>query len=395
MFFKSLELRGFKSFVDLTKIEFEAGVTAIVGPNGCGKSNIADGMRWVLGEQSAKTMRGTKMEDFIFNGSANRKPTGFAEVTMTISNENGAVSTAPYSEYPEISVTRKYFRNGDSEYMINKVPCRLKDIVDVFLDTGVSIKTLSIIEQGQVTRLVNAKPEDRRVFIDEAAGIMKYKMRRNAARNKLELSQQNLLRIQDIIGELDRQRASLNRQAKKAERYKAYKAEIRDTAQVHYAGEYQRLALEMGSLQNQLESQKERETAASAQLASARNKLETLKAKILKQEREISTVREEKGALDSSLEKNNHHRRFLGAQVEELIEKRGLAQQEIGQVERNVSEGELAVSERKQEKERAETHLTEQAALAATLSQEVSKAQAALAALEAKLSEGLSASMKI
>ncbi|MDH4183567.1 MAG: AAA family ATPase, partial [Nitrospinota bacterium] len=308
MFFKSLELRGFKSFVDLTKIDFEAGVTAIVGPNGCGKSNIADAMRWVLGEQSAKTLRGSKMEDFIFNGSAQRKPTGFAEVTMTISNEKGIISTAPYSEYPEISVTRKFFRSGDSEYYINKVPCRLKDIVDVFLDTGVSTKTLSIIEQGQVTRLINAKPEDRRVFIDEAAGIMKYKMRRNAARNKLELSQQNLTRIQDIIGELERQRSSLNRQAKKAERYAAYKAEVRGHALLHYSMEYQRLSEQINSLSAMLETLRQDEAAAGAQLGASRNNLEVLNSRISTLEKEISSIREEKGGMESALAKNTQHR---------------------------------------------------------------------------------------
>ena len=190
--FKSLELRGFKSFVDHTSVSFDHGITAIVGPNGCGKSNIADALRWVLGEQSAKSMRGSKMEDFIFNGCATRKPTGYAEVSLTISNINGTITTSPYSEYEEITVTRKYFRNGDSDYFINKVPCRLKDIVDIFLDTGVNARALSIIEQGQVNRIVSARPDDLKVFIDEAAGIMKYKLRRNAAIRKLEAGQGNL-----------------------------------------------------------------------------------------------------------------------------------------------------------------------------------------------------------
>ena len=170
MYFKSIEMRGFKSFVDETKMVFEPGVTAIIGPNGCGKSNIADALRWVLGEQSAKSMRGSKMEDFIFNGSSARKPTGFAEVSLTFTNISGAISAHPYSEYDEITVTRKLFRTGESEYFINKVPCRLKDIVEIFLDTGINAKSLSIIEQDQVSRIVNSKPDDRKVFIDEAAG---------------------------------------------------------------------------------------------------------------------------------------------------------------------------------------------------------------------------------
>ena len=395
MFFKSLEVRGFKSFVDHTKIEFESGVTAIVGPNGCGKSNIADAMRWVLGEQSAKAMRGTKMEDFIFNGSAHRKPTGFAEVTMTISNENGAVSTAPYSEYPEISVTRKYYRNGDSDYYINKVPCRLKDIVDIFLDTGVSTRTLSVIEQGQVTRLINAKPAERRVFIDEAAGIMKYKQRRNAARNKLELSQQNLLRIKDIVAELERQRSSLNRQAKKAERYKTYKAEVRNHALLHYAGEYQSLHSTIRGLENTLGALKEQEEAAASQLAAVRNNLETINVKIARQEKEISSIREEKGAMESSMEKNNQHRQFLSTQVDELNEKRGLGQAEIIQVEKSMEDGDACILRQKEELGAIETALAEKAAQAAELIAEREAARQAMAGVEKELSDGAAAAMAL
>jgi chromosome segregation protein len=394
MFFKSLEMRGFKSFVDHTKVDFEAGVTAIVGPNGCGKSNIADAMRWVLGEQSAKTMRGTKMEDFIFNGSAARKPTGFAEVTMTISNEAGVITTAPYSEYPEIAVTRRYFRNGDSEYFINKVSCRLKDIVDVFLDTGVSTKTLSVIEQGQVTRLINAKPEDRRVFIDEAAGIMKYKMRRNAARNKLEQSQQNLLRIQDIVAELDRQRGSLGRQAKKAERYKEYKAEVRQHALLHYSAEYQRLAVQIGALSAQLEGLREEEAAAGAQLAATRNNLETASAQTARKERDISALREEKGGMESALEKNSQRRSFLALQVEELIEKRGMAQGEIAQGEKSMEEGEGEIARRKEELASIETLLSEKAAQAEQLRGQLAAAQAELAGKERLLADGTNQAMR-
>ncbi|MDH5636939.1 MAG: chromosome segregation protein SMC [Nitrospinota bacterium] len=395
MFFKSLEVRGFKSFVDHTKIDFESGITAIVGPNGCGKSNIADAMRWVLGEQSAKMMRGSKMEDFIFNGSAHRKPTGFAEVTMTISNENGAVSTAPYSEYPEISVTRKYYRNGDSDYFINKVPCRLKDIVDIFLDTGVSARTLSVIEQGQVNRLINAKPMDRRVFIDEAAGIMKYKLRRNAARNKLELSQQNLLRIKDIIAELERQRSSLNRQAKKAERYKTYKAEVKHHALLHYSGEFQRLNSQIRSLENSLEGLKENEAAAAAQLDAVRNKLETANVKVTRQEKDISSIREEKGAMESAMEKNHQHRAFLTTQVEELIEKRNLAQAEIVQVEKSMADGDACIVNQKEELTTIEAALKDKAEQATGLRAEQQTAGQGLADMDKELSEGTRAAMAL
>ena len=192
MKFKRLEMLGFKSFVDKTVIEFSGDLTAIVGPNGCGKSNVSDAIRWVLGEQGPKNLRAKKMEDVIFDGSADRKPLGMAEVSLTISDLKGVVSSPQFSDYGEIVVTRRLYRSGESEYLINRNPCRLKDIVDLFLDTGVSLDTFSIVEQGRIEGLVNAKPIDRRILIEEAAGIMKYKNRRNEALRKLELAQSNL-----------------------------------------------------------------------------------------------------------------------------------------------------------------------------------------------------------
>jgi len=174
MYFKSIEMTGFKSFVDPTKVTFGKGLTGIVGPNGCGKSNISDAIRWVLGEQRPKLLRGAKMEDFIFNGSSGRKPSGMAEVSITISDIGGMIKRPELAEYSEVTVTRRLYRSGESEYMINKTLCRLKDVVDLFLDTGISTRAFSIIEQDQVQRIVTSKPEERRFIIEEAAGIMKY-----------------------------------------------------------------------------------------------------------------------------------------------------------------------------------------------------------------------------
>lgn len=174
MFLKRLEVIGFKSFADRIGIDFVPGVTAVVGPNGSGKSNVTDAIRWVLGEQSAKSLRGTKMEDVIFAGSTSRKPLNFAEVTLVLNNEDEQVETP----YTEISVTRRVYRSGDSEYLLNNQQCRLKDITDLFMDSGLGKEAFSIISQGRVDEILNSKPDDRRTIFEEAAGVLKYKLRK-------------------------------------------------------------------------------------------------------------------------------------------------------------------------------------------------------------------------
>ncbi len=225
---KRLEMIGFKSFVDRTVVTFDHDVLAIVGPNGCGKSNIVDAIRWCMGEQSAKHLRGRSMEDVIFNGSESRAGHSFAEVTLTFDNEDGADLPLEYKDYPEIAVTRRLHRSGESEYLINKTPVRLKDVTDLFLGTGAGTKAYSIVEQGKIGLIVSAKPEDRRMLIEEAAGITKYKSRKRQAERKMELTQQNLLRVGDIVAEIERSLGSLKRQAAKAERYIVYRNELED-----------------------------------------------------------------------------------------------------------------------------------------------------------------------
>jgi chromosome segregation protein len=227
---KKLEMIGFKSFVDRTIVNFDHEVLGIVGPNGCGKSNIVDAIRWCMGEQSAKHLRGRSMEDVIFSGSESRAGHDFAEVTLTFENDARAVGDVPieYRDYPEIAVTRRLHRNGDSDYLINKTQVRLKDITDLFLGTGVGTKAYSIIEQGKIGLIVSAKPEDRRLLIEEAAGITKYKSKKKQAERKMELTQQNLLRVGDIVTEIERNLGSLKRQAAKAERYLSYRNELED-----------------------------------------------------------------------------------------------------------------------------------------------------------------------
>ncbi|MBL4818424.1 MAG: AAA family ATPase [Deltaproteobacteria bacterium] len=223
---KKLTIFGFKSFADRVMIHFDEGVTGIVGPNGCGKSNVVDALRWVMGEQNAKQLRGNQMKDIIFNGSQNRGPMGLAEVILTMENDGQSIPTE-YTHFDEIEITRRLYRNGNSEYEINKRACRLRDIADFFMGTGVGSKAYSIIEQGRVSNLVQSKPEERRKIIEEAAGITKYKMRRIAAERKMQSTQQNLLRIQDITGEIEKRLNSLEKQAEKAEKHQRLQNEIK------------------------------------------------------------------------------------------------------------------------------------------------------------------------
>jgi len=231
MHIKKLEICGFKSFVERTSIQFDHDVIGIVGPNGCGKSNVVDAIRWCMGEQSAKHLRGRSMEDVIFNGSDSRPAAGLAEVTLTFDNTDPHYAESlplEYRDYPEIAVTRRLFRDGTSEYLINKVQVRLRDITELFLGTGVGTKAYSIVEQGRIGQIVSARPEDRRLFIEEAAGVTKYKQRRKQAERKMELTRQNLARVHDIVSEIERNSANLQRQVAKAEKYRAYKEELQD-----------------------------------------------------------------------------------------------------------------------------------------------------------------------
>ena len=236
---QKLQISGFKSFSDRSELAFDRGVTAIVGPNGCGKSNVADAIVWVLGEQSAKSLRGDQMMDVIFNGSEARKATGAAEVRLMLS---GVTSISEKARTPEpadpddiepviardVEVTRRLYRSGESEYLINGELVRLKDVHELLMDTGLGAKAYAIIEQGKIGQILSTRPADRRQLIEEAAGVTKYKARRRTAELKLEASQQNLTRIDDIIFEVEKQRAVLKRQAAKAERYVAYKNEMED-----------------------------------------------------------------------------------------------------------------------------------------------------------------------
>lgn len=223
MYLKEIGLHGFKSFPDKVRLEFNKGVTAVVGPNGSGKSNISDAIRWVLGEQRVKMLRGDKMEDVIFAGTDTRKPIGFAEVYITLDNEDGMIPL----NYSEITVKRTVFRSGESKYTINGTPCRLKDINELFMDTGVGREGYSIIGQGRIDEILSTKSEDRRRLFEEAAGIAKYRSRRLEAIGKLENEKENLVRVEDIISEIESTLDPLRVQSQSAKKYLMLKEELK------------------------------------------------------------------------------------------------------------------------------------------------------------------------
>ena len=271
-------------------MNFQPGVTAIVGPNGCGKSNVSDAIRWVLGEQSAKALRGGEMADVIFNGTDGRKPLGMAEVSLTIGgvDEEHLRAAGVEVAYNEVTVTRRVFRDGGSEYFINKTPCRLKDVQQLFMGTGVGRTSYSIMAQGNITQILSSKPEDRRMIFEEAAGITKFKAQKKESLRKLEYTEQNLLRVADLIREVKRQIGSLQRQAGKARRYKQISQEL------------QHLDTQLARHQFDV-LQAEIERAASEPAEKLRNEIETGSANVLRCEDEIGTLREQLAELEQEI----------------------------------------------------------------------------------------------
>ena len=307
---KSLEVIGFKSFVDRLHLSFPGGITTIVGPNGCGKSNVVDAVLWAIGERSAKHLRGKLMEDVIFNGTDGRKPLGMAEVNLTFANEDG-LAPEEYGQYSEITVTRRLYRSGESEYLINKVPCRLRDITDLFLDTGIGVNGYSIVEQGRVEHLINANPQDRRFLIEEAAGIAKYKERKRLALMKMEATQQNLLRIQDIIAEVKRQIVTLERQVKRAEEYKAIRKEVKEIEIRFALREYTELSEKGEAAKGYLKALRDRETEISTQNAQKEAFVETKKLQGMEEEEKLRNLQQEIFELGRKIQKTESEIEFF------------------------------------------------------------------------------------
>jgi chromosome segregation protein len=297
-----IELIGFKSFADKTVFNFHPGITSIVGPNGCGKSNIVDAFKWVLGEQSAKSLRGGSMGDVIFAGSVAKKTKGMAEVTLVLSDiveESGNGSEGNGKKGPaKISVTRRLFRSGESEYLMNKVPCRLKDIRNMFLDTGLELKAYSILEQGRIGDIVNSKPLDRRFLIEEVAGVMKYKVRKHEASNKLESSKSNLQRIQDIVAEVKRQINTIDRHARKAERYKKLFEKIKNTETRKAKRDMKKLQGDILGFSEKEDAFTSKEAEISTHVHSAESLIEEKKRRCVDYEKVLADIRTNLYALE-------------------------------------------------------------------------------------------------
>ncbi len=287
---KKLYMRGFKSFMDRLEISFPFGISGIVGPNGCGKSNIVDAIRWCMGEQSPKQLRGRRMEDVIFSGAGNYKPLGMAEVSIVLENGNGTFPPA-FAQNTELSVTRRLYRSGESEYLINRVPCRLKDIQEIFMDTGLGSKAYSIIGQGQISSIIEQKPEETRVMLEEAAGVTKYRRKVEASQRKIELTEANLQRVEDILGEVQRQIRSLKRQASKAKRYNNICENIQNLELTLYANNYHQLKEESGDKLRSTEDLVQQEIAKSTEFSKHHAKIETMDLELEEKDAELSNRR--------------------------------------------------------------------------------------------------------
>ncbi|MBC7961925.1 MAG: chromosome segregation protein SMC [Steroidobacteraceae bacterium] len=289
---KRLEISGFKSFADKVVLDFQQGVTGVVGPNGCGKSNIVDAIRWCMGEQSAKNLRGKAMEDVIFAGSETRKPLGMAEVSLVFSTEDGR-APAKYLDYSEIQLTRRLYRDGDSDYLINKIPCRLMDITELFMDTGVGTRAYSIIEQGKIGMILHSRPEERRFLIEEAAGVTKFKSRKQLALKKIEGTRTNLARLADVLGEIRRQLASLQRQAKKAEKFREYRDELREIELFFTAREYLETQTARSQVEREMTALNERIREVFAVSALGESQAEEARIALLETEKHLTLVQED------------------------------------------------------------------------------------------------------
>jgi chromosome segregation protein len=340
---RRLDLVGFKSFLDKTVVAFDQGVTGVVGPNGCGKSNVADAIRWVLGEQSARQLRGRSMEDVIFNGSESKPPLSMAEVMLTFENDRPSELPLQYQGFSEITVGRRLFRTGESEYLVNGVQARLLDVNDIFFGSGVGRTAYSIIEQGRIGQIVSARPEDRRAIVEEAAGITKYKRRREAAERKMEATQQNLTRVADIVQELGKQLDSLNRQARKAEKYKALKAHIRELELRAAAARYLEITATRRSAEERLALFKTEEGEVQARIAEIEAAVEQDRARLAEGEGRLGELSAREHELESALRVSEVSAEAAGHELEQIAER---ARAQAAEVEGLKSQAEALAQER-------------------------------------------------
>ncbi len=313
---RNIDMVGFKSFTDKTRIVFHDGISVVVGPNGCGKSNIVDAIRWVMGEQSAKSLRGGEMMDVLFAGAEGRKPTGMAQVSLLFSCDDG-VYPAGYETVSEIEITRRLYRSGESEYQINRVACRLKDIQEMLMDTGVGSRTYSIIEQGQIAKVLSAKPQERRFLIEEAAGTTKFRHRREETERKIESTRQNLEQISILLTEIRHHVGSLARQAGKARRYKEFSDEVRTIDLELTAREAHELSLREAESERLTASLKERIVSSQAQVAADEAQIEARRLDYLREAKALETRRVEMAGRNEELHRAESARSDLQREAAE------------------------------------------------------------------------------
>ena len=349
MYLSQLSIHGFKSFAEPTELLFDEGLTAIVGPNGCGKSNIVDAVRWVIGEQRARILRSEKMENVIFNGTAKRRPLGMAEVTLTIENNRGVLPT----EYNEVTLGRRLYRSGDSEYLLNDSQCRLKDITELFMDTGMGADAYSVIELKMIDEILSSSTEDRRRLFEEAAGITKYKQRRRQALRKLENTQADLTRVRDLTDEVAKRVRRLKRQAKKAASYNERKERL-DTLELQLAqAEFTRLQQQQGELAEQLQATRDEVSAYTARLQREEARLEELRTAAVGQEQTVS-------ARQEALATHREQVRALEADLRLTEERLANAQSEQGRLQEAQAQGEARIATLEQERDALEEQIAAQ-----------------------------------
>jgi len=343
---KRLEMAGFKSFVDPTKIDLDQGITAIVGPNGCGKSNIVDALRWVLGEHSARHLRGGVMDDLIFQGSDTRSPVAVCDVELTFGIDRGALSP-PYHELDEIRIRRRLIRDGGSDAFINGKMVRIKDIVDLFLDTGISTRAYAIVEQGSIARMVTAKPEERRIIFEEAAGVMKYRSRRRETERRMKDTRQNLDRVLDLLDEVRSQCRSLKQQASRAARFKKMQDEFTRTRAISFGLRYQALQQRYQAVEQQLADARSSEAAAVSQLSGYEKAVSQARDQVVAHEHEAQTVQDalrqaerQRADLQQQAERMAGERRLfserkeaLAARISDMQARRAQLREDVQQVE--------------------------------------------------------------